>query len=53
MMGLVFWCMLSGAVASLFSGHTRLGMVLALGVGMILGTTVAGAQVVGFLQLGR
>lgn len=52
-MGVVFWCLLSGAVVALVSGHTRLGMVLALLVGLILGTTVAGSQLVGFLQLGR
>lgn len=52
-MGLIFWCLLSGAVVALFSGHTRIGMILALLVGLILGTTVTGSQLVGFLQLGR
>lgn len=50
---MIFWCLLSGAIVALVSGHTRLGMVLALLVGLVLGTTDAGSHLVGFLQLGR
>lgn len=50
-MSLVLWCLLTGAVVALVSGHVRLGMIFALVLGMYLGTTVLGSAFVTFLQL--
>jgi len=52
-MPVIFLCLLTGAVVALVSGHTRLGMLLALVVGIMIGTTDAGRSLVGFLQLWR
>jgi hypothetical protein len=37
----LFLCLLTGAVVALFAGHTRLGVLLALGVGILIGNGTA------------
>jgi hypothetical protein len=49
----IFACLLTGAVVALVSGHTRLGMVLALVVGIMIGDGTASRALVEFLQLWR